>query len=258
MNLLAFDTSTDTLSIAVARDAAVWQHTGPGGAQASASLIPAIVQLLERAGLEFAGLDAVVFGRGPGSFTGLRTACAVAQGLALGCGSGRGVPVLPIDTLLALAEQARLQHGCTQVVAVLDARMDEVYVARHAWQAGAWHSLDADDSAFALCKPEAVQVPPGWTVAGNAQAAYGARLAPQAAHVHALPTAVALLSLAPALLAAGHAVAAEHALPLYVRDKVAKTTAERMAERDSKAAAAAALAADTPLAIPLSTALPRP
>ena len=258
MNLLAFDTSTDTLSIAVARDAAVWQHTGPGGAQASASLIPAIVQLLERAGLDFAGLDAVVFGRGPGSFTGLRTACAVAQGLALGCGSGRGVPVLPVDTLLALAEQARLQHGCTQVVAVLDARMDEVYVARHAWQAGAWHRLDTGDSAFALCKPEAVQVPPGWTVAGNAQAAYGARLAPQAAHVHALPTAVALLSLAPALLAAGHAVAAEHALPLYVRDKVAKTTAERMAERDSKAAAAAALAADTPLAIPLSTALPRP
>ena len=258
MNLLAFDTSTDTLSIAVARDAAVWQHTGPGGAQASASLIPAIVQLLERAGLEFAGLDAVVFGRGPGSFTGLRTACAVAQGLALGCGSGRGVPVLPIDTLLALAEQARLQHGCTQVVAVLDARMDEVYVARHAWQAGAWHSLDADDSAFALCKPEAVQVPPGWTLAGNAQAAYGERLAPQATQVHALPTAAALLSLAPALLAAGHAVAAEHALPLYVRDKVAKTTAERMAERDSKAAAAAALAADTPLAIPLSTALPRP
>ena len=254
MNLLAFDTSTDTLSIAVARDAAVWQHTGPGGAQASASLIPAIVQLLERAGLEFAGLDAVVFGRGPGSFTGLRTACAVAQGLALGCGSGRGVPVLPVDTLLALAEQARLQHGCTQVVAVLDARMDEVYVARHAWQAGAWHSLDADDSAFALCKPEAVQVPPGWTLAGNAQAAYGERLAPQAAHVQALPTAAALLSLAPALLAAGHAVAAEHALPLYVRDKVAKTTAERMAERDSKAAAAAALAADTSLA----TDLPRP
>ena len=258
MNLLAFDTSTDTLSIAVARDAAVWQHTGPGGAQASASLIPAIVQLLERAGLDFAGLDAVVFGRGPGSFTGLRTACAVAQGLALGCGSGRGVPVLPVDTLLALAEQARLQHGCTQVVAVLDARMDEVYVARHAWQAGAWHRLDTGDSAFALCKPEAVQVPPGWTLAGNAQAAYGERLAPQATQVHALPTAAALLSLAPALLAAGRAVAAEHALPLYVRDKVAKTIAERMAERDSKAAAAAALAADTPLAIPLSTALPRP
>ena len=126
MNLLAFDTSTDTLSIAVARGPAVWQHTGPGGAQASASLVPAIVQLLAEAGLDFASLDAIAFGRGPGSFTGLRTACAVAQGLALGSGSGCGVPVLPTDTLLALAEQARLQHGCTQVGAGLDARMDEV------------------------------------------------------------------------------------------------------------------------------------
>ena len=232
MNLLAFDTSTDTLSIAVARDGSVWQHTGPGGAQASASLIPAIGQLLAQAGLDFAGLDAVVFGRGPGSFTGLRTACAVAQGLALGSGSGRGVPVLPVDTLAALAEQARLQHGCTQVVAVLDARMDEVYVARYQWQAGLWHS---EGSEFGLCKPEAVQVPPGWTVAGNAQAAYGGRLAPAAAHVHALPTAAALLSLAPALLVTGSAVDAAHALPLYVRDKVAKTTAERAAERASAA-----------------------
>ena len=237
MNLLAFDTSTDTLSIAVERDGTVWQHTGPGGAQASATLIPAVVRLLDQAGLDFARLDAIVFGRGPGSFTGLRTACAVAQGLALGSGGGRGIPVLPIDTLAALAEQARLQHGCTQVMAVLDARMDEVYVARYQWQAGAWHG---DSSAFGLCKPEAVLVEPGWTVAGNAQAAYGERLAPAATHVHALPTAAALLSLAPALLAAGAAVGAEHALPLYVRDKVAKTTAERAAERASTVAASAA------------------
>lgn len=260
MHLLAFDTSTDTVSIAVARGAAVWQHTGPGGAQASASLIPAIRQLLAEAGLDFASLDAIAFGRGPGAFTGLRTACAVAQGLALGSassrGDGRGVPVLPVDTLLALAEQARLQHGCTQVVAVLDARMDEVYVARCAWQAGAWHSSASEGSEaspFALCKPEAVQVPPGWTVAGNAQAAYGERLAPQATHVHALPTAAALLSLAPALLAAGGAVAAELALPLYVRDKVAKTTAERMAERHSKAAAGAAAACPALPPAPRST-----
>ena len=240
MNLLAFDTSTDTLSIAAARDGTVWQHTGPGGAQASATLIPAVVQLLERAGLDFSSLDAIAFGRGPGSFTGLRTACAVAQGLALGSGKGRGMPVLAIDTLLALAEQARLQHGCTQVVAVLDARMDEVYAGRYAWKTGAWHS---DPIAFFLCKPEALQVPPGWTVAGNAQAAYGERLAPEAAHVHALPTAAALLSLAPALLASGAAVTPEHALPLYVRNKVAKTTAERMAERDSKLATASVSAA---------------
>ncbi|NMM91019.1 tRNA (adenosine(37)-N6)-threonylcarbamoyltransferase complex dimerization subunit type 1 TsaB [Rhodococcus sp. SRB_17] len=233
MNLLAFDTSTDTLSIAVARGAALWQHSGPGGAQASATLIPALRRLLAEAGLDFAALDAIAFGRGPGSFTGLRTACAVAQGLAFGAGGGRGTAVLPVDTLAAVAEEARQQHGCTQVVAVLDARMDEVYVARYQWRAGAWRG----DGDFGLCAPEAVQVPAGWTVAGNALAAYGERLAPFAPHVHALPTATALLRLAPGLLAAGGGLSADQALPRYIRDKVAKTTAERMAERAAQAAA---------------------
>ena len=104
MNLLAFDTSTDTVSIAVQAGDAVWQHTGPGGSQASATLIPAIRSLLAQAGMSFSTLDAIVFGRGPGSFTGLRTACAVAQGLAFGARGGAGVPVLPVDTLLAVAD----------------------------------------------------------------------------------------------------------------------------------------------------------
>ena len=82
------------------------EHSGPGGAQASTTLIPAIRALLAQAGLTFARLDAVVFGRGPGSFTGLRTACSVAQGLAFGARGGLGVPVLPVDSLLAVAEQA--------------------------------------------------------------------------------------------------------------------------------------------------------
>ncbi|HAJ11148.1 MAG TPA: tRNA (adenosine(37)-N6)-threonylcarbamoyltransferase complex dimerization subunit type 1 TsaB, partial [Comamonadaceae bacterium] len=160
MKLLAFDTSTDTLSIAVQAGEAVWQHSGPGGAQASATLIPAIRGLLAQAGLSFDTLDAIVFGRGPGSFTGLRTACAVAQGLAFGARGGAGVPVLPVDTLLAVAEDARQQHGCTRVVATLDARMDEVYVARCEWVpapdglAGHWRA----DEDFGLCAPEAVQV----------------------------------------------------------------------------------------------------
>ena len=232
MHLLAFDTSTDTLSIAVAHGGALWQHTGPGGAQASATLLPAILRLLAEAQVELGQLDAIVFGRGPGSFTGLRTACAVAQGLAFGAGGGRGVPVLPVDTLAAVAEAARLQHGCTQVVAVLDARMNEVYMARYQWQAGAWQG----DGEFGLCAPEAVAAPAGWTVAGNAQAPYGQRLAPDAPHVHALPTATALLRLAPALLAAGGGLSADQALPRYIRDKVAKTTAERAAERAAQAA----------------------
>ena len=234
MNLLAFDTSTDTLSIAVQRgDDAVLLHQGPGGAQASATLIPAVRSLMAQAGITFDTLDAVVFGRGPGSFTGLRTACAVAQGLAFGARGGQGVPVLPVDTLLAVAEEARVQHGCTQVVAVLDARMNEVYHAQCEWlpAEGRWDA-DAD---FGLGAPETVQPPPGWTVAGNARAPYGERLAPGAAHVVALPTAAALLRLAPALLATGGGVAASDALPRYIRDKVAQTTAERAAQRAASA-----------------------
>ncbi len=242
MNLLAFDTSTDTLSVAVQHGAGMWQHSGPGGAQASAALIPTVRALLAQAGLSFDTLDAIAFGRGPGSFTGLRTACAVAQGLALGARQGRGVPVLPIDTLLAMAEEARHQHGCTQVVAALDARMDEVYVAHYRYSAGLWEcTLPAHLSA-----PEAVQVPPGWALAGNAGAVYGVRLAAGAHHHEgraasvfaALPTATALLRLAPALLAAGQAVPARAALPLYIRDKVAQTTAERAAARSGPGHAA--------------------
>ena len=103
MRVLAFDTSTDTLSVAVQHGAQVLEHSGPGGAQASTTLIPAIRALLAQAGLTFARLDAVVFGRGPGSFTGLRTACSVAQGLAYGA----GVPVLPVNCLELEEEEIR-------------------------------------------------------------------------------------------------------------------------------------------------------
>ena len=224
MNLLAFDTSTEALSVAVQCGAAPpLVHEGTGGAQASASLIPTIQGLLERAGLRLQELDAIVFGRGPGSFTGLRTACSVAQGLAFGAGT----PVLPVDTLLAVAEEARAVAGFERVVAVLDARMDEVYSAAYVREEGRWRQ----EGGFALGRPESVVVPIGWAMAGNAFAPYPGRLPPDAPRAEALPTATALLRLAPALLAAGQAVPAADALPLYIRDKVAQTTAERAAIR---------------------------
>ena len=223
MNLLAFDTSTDTLFIALQRGTALWQHQAAGGANSSATLLPSIQQGLQALDLQFADLDAIVFGRGPGSFTGLRTACAIAQGLALGASK----PLLPVDTLLAVAEEAREQHGLADVMAVLDARMSEVYHAGYRWAEGLWHATHA----LGLCAPEALQVPEGLSVVGNAQAAYAERLAPQAAHRVALPTATALLRLAPRLMADGHLVDASYALPLYIRDKVALTTAEREAAR---------------------------
>ena len=166
-------------------------------------------------------------GAGPGSFTGLRTACSVAQGLAFGA----GLPVLPVSTLLAVAEEARHQHGCTRVVAALDARMNEVYSAPCEWRDGQWQ-VPAD---FALGAPERVAVPPGWTLAGSAAAAYPGRLA-GAPGLALLPTATALLRLAPALWQAGRAVPAEQALPLYIRDKVAQTTAEREADKAARQA----------------------
>jgi tRNA threonylcarbamoyladenosine biosynthesis protein TsaB len=240
---LAFDTSTDVLSLAVARGDQVWTQTLPGGAQASSGLIPAVLAMLAEADMPLASLDAVVFGRGPGSFTGLRTACAVAQGLAFGA----DVPVLPVDTLLAVAEEARwaqVQAGLLApdaplaVLALLDARMDEVYSAAYQWQPGQgqgrWQAasplqVSAPEN---IPNPEALALPQGGTVllAGNAFAAYGERLLPGQLAVSrctALPTAAALLRLAPALWAQDLAVPADLAMPLYIRDKVANTTAER-------------------------------
>jgi len=242
MKLLAFDTSTEQLSIAVRHGDRTWMHTGAGGAQASAALIPAVLALLAQAQLTPGELDAIVFGRGPGSFTGLRTACSVAQGLAFGARPGGGVPVLPVDTLMAVAEEARLQRGATNVLALLDARMNEVYGAAYTWSADSgWRPVDEISAG----KPEQLVLPAGddggeggaWVLAGNAWAAYGERF-PAALdglpRIDALPTANALLSLAPALLAAGRAVAADQALPLYIRDKVAQTTAERAAAAESR------------------------
>ena len=220
LKLLAFDTSTETLSIAVAHGARSWRHSGRGGALASSTLIPAIQALLAEAGLALRELDAIAFGHGPGSFTGLRPACSVAQGLAFGA----GVPVLGIDTLMAVADEARQQSGCTQVLAVLDARMDEVYAGAYEFTDGAWTRR----GEFTLDKPQALSLLAGWTLAGNALDTYGERL-PAGPRVACGPDAQALLRLAPMLFARGGAVPAEQALPLYIRDKVAQTTDERAA-----------------------------
>ena len=261
---LAFDTSTDVMSIALTDGVRLWQHSGPGGARASTTLIPAILALLARAGAE-AGLsldtlDAIAFGQGPGSFTGLRTACAVAQGLAFGARGGAGLPVLPVPTLLALAEEARRvalagapgagDNAPRHITALLDARMDEMYV-----QTFALHNhqlvikfdstLRNESLGVRMIRPENLVLEPAGDVqallAGNVFAAYAQRLPDLAGHrcITALPTATAMLRLAPALAASGACVPAAQALPLYVRNKVAQTTAERAVVAADKAAHAA-------------------
>ncbi len=254
MHLLAFDTSTDALSVAVLRTTptgpVVWQHQGAGGAAASGSLIAAAMDLLSQADLRLQDLKAVCFGCGPGSFTGLRTACAVAQGLAYGA----GVPVLPVHSLLALAQAARaahapqVSHGC--VSALLDARMDEVYAASYAFAGDIWTMVQtpcllapeqvaawAQAPNAALFAPMQPTATPWRAWAGNVFGMYGDRLAAPAGMLccGALPQASAILQVAPALIAAGACVPPEQALPLYVRDKVAKTTGERALEKAAKA-----------------------
>lgn len=249
MKLLAFDTSTDTLSIAVSRDdgaaAGLWQHQGAGAAQASTGLIAGVLELMQQSGLALGALDAICFGCGPGSFTGLRTACAVAQGL----GFGANVPVLPVNSLLAVAEEARhsalAHHTSGQVWALLDARMDEIYGAHYAFEGSTWTELQGAH----LLRPEQLALATSTqaqAAAGNVFAVYGARLgglAHTVPRISALPQATALLRLAPQLLAQGRAVPAAQALPTYIRDKVAQTTAERAATKAAQAAQAARAAA---------------
>ena len=239
--LLAFDTGTELLSVGLQlADGRQFLRESPGGAAASASLIPTLLELLAEGGLAPAALGAVVFGQGPGSFTGLRTACAVAQGFAYGA----GLKVVPVPSLLAVAEDARLQHGAEAVLATLDARMDEVYFAAYRWQpdAARW----TETASARVAAPEDVTAPAspggdsaaGYVLAGNARAVYAGRVAPELARsVSARPNAAALLSLAPGLIAAGVLLEPASALPLYVRDKVARTTAEREADRLAQAAA---------------------
>jgi len=248
MNLLALDTGTEFLSIALRTDGAegtrVVVHHSAGGAKASTDLIAAILQMLADAGVRLGQLDAICFGSGPGSFTGLRTACSVVQGLAFGA----GVPVLAVDSLLAVAEDARFRAApdtpALQVTALLDARMDEMYVAHYGHTQGQWQTLQPST----LLKPQdlttqSAEVGVPQLLVGNVFTVYADRLPAQALQsaqvVQALPMAAAMLRLAPALLAAGLAVDAALAMPRYIRDKVAKTTAEREAEKAAFSAATA-------------------
>jgi tRNA threonylcarbamoyladenosine biosynthesis protein TsaB len=230
--LLALDSSTDELAVAVAAGNIRWTRLASGGARASSHIISLALEGLAACGIGVQDLDAVAFGAGPGAFTGLRCACAVAQGLAFGAGK----PVLAIDSLMVVAEDARHQLPSTLGGALwvaMDARMDEIYAACYRFEGGRWLTT----SAPALYTLEAlaarwVAAPPQ-ALAGNALAVFAGRLpvagAPSAPRL--LDRASALLTLALRGHADGAAIDPALALPLYLRDKVALTTRERAALR---------------------------
>ena len=227
MKLLAFDTSTQWLSVACG-DGNTWATRAEMAGQAhSERLLPLIDSVLTEAGWSLADLDAIVFGAGPGSFTGVRIACGVAQGLALGADR----PLIAVPTLEALAQAAWRIHGATCVFACLDARMREVYVAGYERAGDRW----ATRLAPAVLAPAAVALPEDagpWFAAGDGLLAYpelASALHLSASDPTIVPDARDIAALALPRLAAGEAVDAAHALPLYVRHRVALTTAERHA-----------------------------
>lgn len=220
MILLALETSTRHLSVALWRDGEVFERGADSLTGGSALVLPWVDELLVQAGIAKSRIDAVAFGAGPGSFTGLRLACGVAQGLAFGL----DIPTLGISTLAALAWAS----GESRVFACLDARMNEVYFA--AYERGDGAMIECQPPRVA--PPEMVTPPPGegWVGCGDGYAAYAATL-PALARTRAdvFPTAPAVAQLAAPRLARGEGVDAALAMPLYVRDKVALTTAERLA-----------------------------
>ena len=228
-NILAFDTSGERMHIGVSIGERTWLHESAGGANASSSLLPTILDLLRRADIKLADIDAIGFGCGPGAFTGLRTACSVAQGLALGAGK----PVLAIDTLMAVAEDARQGTQQLQVWVTMDARMQQIYAAHFQFEHGRWCALDEPALTNVQALNDTWRVSAPQHVAGNALVAFAGQLeyATAQCHVEAAPRAAALLALAQVLWQQGCTLDASAALPRYVRDKVAQTAAERASGR---------------------------
>jgi tRNA threonylcarbamoyladenosine biosynthesis protein TsaB len=218
--ILALETSTRRISVALWQDGKLLQRSADSLTGGSALVLPWINELLAEAGLAKGQLAAIAFGAGPGSFTGLRLACGVAQGLAFGL----DIPVLGVTTLAALA----LASNESRVFACMDARMNEVYTAAYEIIGREAKEIEAP----CVRPPETVVVPPGedWVGCGDGFASYAARL-PALPEIRpdVFPTAAAVAELAAPRLARGEGVDAALAMPLYVRDKVALTTAERLA-----------------------------
>ncbi|KLD75741.1 tRNA (adenosine(37)-N6)-threonylcarbamoyltransferase complex dimerization subunit type 1 TsaB [Xanthomonas hyacinthi] len=230
MNILAFETATEALSVAVHVDGKVLERFELAPRRHAELALPWAEQLLAEAGIARSQLDAIAFGRGPGAFTGVRLAIALAQGIALAL----DLPVLPVSTLHALA--LRAPAAAPRVLAAIDARMGEIYAATFARHADGLHALTPEQ----VLAPDAFVLPDAdahWHGVGTGLAAIDGvlrrRLHAQLRSVdaQALPHAADVLSLALAAYARGEAVAPERAEPAYLRDNVALTLAEQQAQR---------------------------
>ena len=223
--ILALETSSELASVALLHDGRLIAREAPGVQTHSQTLLPMVQQLLAECGIGLARCDAIAFGSGPGSFTGVRTACGVAQGLAFGA----DLPVVPVVTLAAMAQACRDKARVSDVVAILDARMNEVYWAQYRHDGSEWGVVTAPTLSLA-----AEVIPVGDAMAcGNGLTAYASQLG----HLHRdsacsglMPHAGPVAALAQTAFQKGVVMHARDARPLYLRNKVALTTEERRAK----------------------------
>lgn len=219
MKLLAIETATDACSVAVLRGDVLAEQFSDEPRVHAARVLGMVEACLEEAAIDLAGLDALVFGRGPGSFTGVRIAAGVIQGLAL----GSGLTVVGVSTLAGHAVAAARVHGVARVAVAVDARMDECYWGLYEVEHGVATAVQ-DES---IADPASIAAPDGdgWVGVGSGWAAYPA-LAGNMPSVEVidpalLPRARDLLATGAAAFSEGRVVSAEDALPVYLREKVA-------------------------------------
>jgi tRNA threonylcarbamoyladenosine biosynthesis protein TsaB len=238
--ILAIETSSELASCALLQGSLMLHRASSGVRTHSQSILPMVQQVLQEAGIGLKDCAALAFGCGPGSFTGVRTACGIAQGLAYGA----GLPVVPVVTLAAMAQACRTRTGADDILVVADARMGEVYWAQYAFdRVDGWRILVAPR----LDKPADVspQGTPG-SVCGNGFGAYAdafdGRFFASGAQIDIAPHAIEIGQLARIAFAAGAALPAAQAQPFYLRNKIAFTTAERRAIEVAQLAPVTALA----------------
>ena len=230
MRLLAFETATEACSVAVLVDGEVLERFELAPRRHAELALPWAGELLAQAGVARSQLDAVAVGRGPGAFTGVRLAVALAQGIALALDR----PVLAVSTLAALA----MRSGGARVVAAIDARMGEVYLGRFVRAGDELQAAGAE----AVVRPDLAELPDadGWTGVGTGFAAADGALrqrlgdALSSVDADALPHAADVARLGARAFARGEAIAPDRLQPAYLRDNVALTLAQQQAARAAR------------------------
>ncbi|MCK5524011.1 MAG: tRNA (adenosine(37)-N6)-threonylcarbamoyltransferase complex dimerization subunit type 1 TsaB [Thiomargarita sp.] len=218
MKLLAFDASSPACSCALHLDGEITERYEIAPRQHAALILPMADELLTEAGLKPIELDGIAFGRGPGSFTGLRIASGVAQGIAFAA----DIPVAPISSLATLAQAAYIENGAKKVFAAIDARMSEVYWGMYIIDKQGIMRCEGEESVSA---PHHISLPnvEDWYGVGSAWTIYADILATKCGlsqEDESYPQARAMIPLALAAFAEGQIVSAENALPVYLRNKV--------------------------------------